>query len=46
MATHKGQPKPRTLKSAEKELHDRRSAKAARRASGYVVERAKGVKSR
>ncbi len=37
-------PKPRTLRAAEKELHDGRSAKLARRASGYVVKNAEGVK--
>ncbi len=44
--TKKGQPKPRTLKAAEKELHGRKSSKTAKRPAGYVVNRAKGVKEK
>ena len=48
MAKSRGlsKPKPRTLKAAEKELHNGRSAKPARRAAGYVVKNAKGVKEK
>ena len=42
----KGQPKPKTLKAAEKELHSKRSTKTAKRPAGYVVNRAKGIKEK
>lgn len=39
-------PKPRTLKAAEKDLHNRHSSGSSKRTGGYVVKNAKGVKEK
>lgn len=39
-------PKPRTLKRAEKDLHDKESSKTSKSTGGFVVRAAKGIKEK